>query len=89
MQDSPAPSPAPPGEHPARLHVMLVVGSLLLLLLLQVSGGTAVAMHAVLRRRGLSPWRLLQHQSGRRWRRALPAFCCLQEDMSAAVAYPA
>ena len=80
MQHSPAPSPAPPGQQPARLHVMLVVGRLLLLrLLLQVPGGTAVAMHAVLRRWGLSPWGLLQHQSGGRWRRALPAFSCLQD----------
>ena len=88
MQDSPAPSPAPPGQQPARLHVMLVVGRLLLLLLLQVSRGTAVAMHAVLRRWGLSPWRLLQHQSGRRWRRALPAFCCLQDRSVCCCRFP-
>ena len=83
MQDSPAPSPGPPGQQPARLQVMLVVGRLLLLLLLllQVAGGTAVARHAVLRRWGLSPWGLLQHQPGRRWRPALPAFRCLQDRM--------
>ena len=78
LQDSPAPCPAPSGQQPARLHVMLVVGRMLLLLL-QVSRGTAVAVHVVLRRWVLSPWRLLQHQSGGRWRRALPAFCCLQD----------
>ena len=50
MQDSRAPSPTPPGQQPAWLHVVLVVrGLLLLLLLLQVSRGTAVALHAVLR----------------------------------------